>query len=195
MPLTKKQMMYGGVLVLAAGGFLWDRMGPGASTADGSTAAVKSADAVPPAAAKPGSTPAARTTLPNREAIGIRLKAVAASHAVEADQPPNAFAVPPTWLPEKANAAKPAAVDDGLETAKTFSTKHALNAVMVRTRSGYAIVDGQGVFIGQVVDKFSLLKVTNDSALFGHDAVRVLLRLDGKPAVWKETAAGTARGD
>ena len=198
MGLSKKQLSYGGVLIVAAGAFLWDRMTSTPAPAEAASAAVAPASSSTTPAPKPteGSAASAPPSVhsgvtSNRENVGARLKSAAAARQLDLDQIGDAFAVPADWLPKQAPNGKAPDNNEDVEAARAFAEKHVLNAVMVQTRRGYAIVDGQGVFVGSAVGKYRLLSVTKETAVFARDAVRVELRLGEKPRVWRESAGGT----
>jgi hypothetical protein len=188
MPLSKKHLTYGGVLVIAAGAFLWDHVTSAPAPAEAASAAApapatqKSSDAaVSPAA------PSRPTA--GRENVGLRLKSIASARQVDVDQTPDAFAVPADWLPKSAPAAgKPSNNEEDVEAGRAFADKHSLNAVMMQSKRGYAIVDGQGVFVGSLLGKYKLIAVTKETACFARDAVRIELRLGEKPRVWRDLA-------
>jgi hypothetical protein len=194
MGLNKKQLAYGGVLAVAAGAFLWDRVTSTPMPAEAASAAVASAAKpaeAPVASASPG---AARQSAhvggtSNRENVADRLKSAAATHGLNVDEIADAFAVPADWVPKAAAASgKTPDNNEDVEAARAFAEKHVLNAVMVQSRRGYAIVDGQGVFVGSTVGKYKLMSVTKETAIFARDTVRVELRLGEKPRVWRESA-------
>lgn len=181
MTLTKSQKIYGAVMLVAAGAFVWDRATSGPTAVEANapnkeTAALKET----PALLESGSSIVIPELPADRNGLSERLSNLARQQCLDAGAPENAFGIPPEWLPAKpapvvAVAAVPVEVETNKKLAEAFRG-HRLDAVMVGLR-GYANVDGQGVFVGETFDKFTLLSVTKSSAIFGLDGVRVELRL------------------
>jgi hypothetical protein len=200
MALNKKQMMYGVVLVTAAGGFIWDRMSGGGGPAPAQGAA---ATAAPSASDQPAQTTAkdggAESQASNDSkirpspttgpvAIGLRLSAVAGALCLNPANADSAFSVPPGWVklkpvteatPQTPQPAAPDRAELDRGAADAFRQKHHLDAVMMGKRAT-AMVDGHGVRIGQTLDKFELLSVTKTTATFGLRDARAELRLPAK---------------
>jgi hypothetical protein len=171
MTLTKSQKIYGAVMLVAAGAFAWDRATSGPTAVEASKET--------PVLLESGS-----MTIPelpaDRNGLGERLSSLAREKCLDAAGSENAFGIPPEWLPEKIAPVPtvpvvPAEAEANKKLAEAFRS-HRLDAVMVGLR-GYANVDGQGVFVGETFDKFTLLSVTKSSAIFGLDGVQVELRL------------------
>jgi hypothetical protein len=198
MAVNKKQMMYGVVLVAAAGGFIWDRMSGGGGPAPAQAAATTAAPSASKDAAEPSADagtvksdeskprPASPTTGP--VAIGLRLAAAGRTFCLDSANADSAFTVPPGWVklkPVEVAAQQPQqpAGPDRAEldraAAEVFGRKHHLDAVMMGKRAT-AMVDGRGVLIGQTLDKFELLSVTKTTATFGLRDARAELRLPAK---------------
>ncbi|MGE5607761.1 MAG: hypothetical protein ACM359_00760 [Bacillota bacterium] len=58
-----------------------------------------------------------------------------------------------------------------------FKQEHSLTGVMVANRQGKAIVDGKTLLVGQSLDGFKLMTVTQQVAVFESEAGQVVLRI------------------
>jgi hypothetical protein len=175
MTLTKSQKIYGAAMLVAAGAFVWDRATSGPAPVEASAPRKET-----PALLETSSLITIPELPADRNGLSQRLSSLARQQCLDAAAPDNAFGIPPEWLPEKPAPVPtvpvvPAEVETNKRLAEAFRS-HRLDAVMVGLR-GYANVDGQGVFIGETFDKFTLLSVTKSSAIFGLDGVQVELRL------------------
>ena len=176
MTLTKAQKIYGAALILAAGAFAWDRWSSGSAPAE-AAAAVSFAV---PRDAKVGAVKAQVLDAPARAGWFQRLARLASDACLDASNPDNAFE-PPGWGHERVNDSNPATTiaearsKADIEAADAFR-KHRLDMVMTGPRA-YANVDGQGLFIGEVFDGFTLARVTKSTAVFARDQIRVELHL------------------
>jgi hypothetical protein len=200
MAFSKKQMMYGVVLVAAAGGFIWDRMNGGGGPAPAQGAAATAApsaskDGAEPTADAPSgksdqSKPRAASPTTGPVALGQRLAAVGSAFCLNSANADSAFTVPPGWVKlkpvetatpqhQQSQPAGPDRTELDRAAAEAFRQKHHLDAVMMGKRAT-AMVDGRGVLIGQTLDKFELLSVTKTTATFGLREARAELRLPAK---------------
>jgi hypothetical protein len=111
-----------------------------------------------------------------RAAIADRLDGVARQRGLDLDRVPNAFAPPKSWLVEEVqrNTAS------SRVTAEMFEAKHVLTGVMAAGDRGYAIIDGRTLFIGQRLDGFELVSVSERSAVLDSDGERIELMLSDK---------------
>jgi hypothetical protein len=181
MAVTRSQKISGAVLAIAVGAFVWDR------SSSGSIAAGVSAPASLLVAHEPGSGggDVGKTNLDGlwRAQLASRLSAIARAQCLDASCPEDAFATLTPWVIEKPVEVAPVAgssQNGNKELADAFRHHH-LDAVVVGRR-GYANVEGQGIFVGEIFDGFTLVSVTKSSAVFGRDTARVelKLRLDSK---------------
>jgi hypothetical protein len=194
MALNKKQMMYGVVLVAAAGGFIWDRMNGGGPAPAQAAASAASKDAPEPSAAdapspkSEASKPHAASPTTGPVAIGLRLAAAGRAFCLDSANADSAFTVPAGWVKLKPLEVAPQQPQQPVgpdraeldrTAAEAFGRKHHLDAVMMGKRAT-AMVDGKGVLIGQSLDKFELLSVTKTTATFGLREARAELRLPAK---------------
>jgi hypothetical protein len=177
MTVTRSQKACGVVLAVAVTAFVWDR------SSSGSPAAASAAPAsllVPHEPVAAGSD-AGKTNTSDalwRAGWASRLNAIAREQCLDASGAGDAFAISTPWTVEKpveVIASTQPAVNVNKELADAFR-RHRLDAVVVGHR-GYANVEGQGIFVGEVFDGFKLMSVTKSTALFGLDNTRVELKL------------------
>ncbi|MHC4427918.1 MAG: hypothetical protein ACYS0D_04850 [Planctomycetota bacterium] len=108
-----------------------------------------------------------------RAAIADRLDTVAQRRGFDLDRVPNAFAPPKSWLVEEVRPSSPSS----RVTAEMFEARHVLTGVMAAGDGGYAIIDGRTLFIGQELDGFELISVSERSAVLVSDGERTELML------------------
>jgi hypothetical protein len=108
-----------------------------------------------------------------RAAIADRLEQVAARRGFDLEHVPDAFAPPKSWL----LVEDPDGPRTTRMTAAEFEATRALTGVMAVGDGGYAIIDGRMLFIGQELDGFELIAVSERAALLELDGVRVRLEL------------------
>lgn len=113
-------------------------------------------------------------TQPNdRRKLAERLSALAESQEI-ADAP-NAFGLPESWMADLKPTQGP---DAGMTPAETFARDHQLQAVVVTGQSDSAFVDGVCLSVGQAVDGFKLVAVTENSATFQADGEQAVLKMN-----------------
>jgi hypothetical protein len=172
------QKVYGALLLAAVGGFIWDRMssGPAAVEANASPDLVVPRDAN----SASGGIKAAPADVLGRSAWRQRLALLASNECLDPSSVPDAFEASEAWANGKiANPAPaPSTQPDSKVNAELAAAfrKHRLDVVMVGAR-GYANVDGQGIFVGEMLDGFTLMQVTQKTAVFSRENLRVELRL------------------
>ena len=108
-----------------------------------------------------------------RAAIADRLEEVAATRRFDLQRVPNAFVPPKSWEVAQTRETVPA----GRVAAETFELTHTLTGVMASGDGGYAIIDGKTLFMGQELDGFELIRVSQRSAVLESNGVRVELIL------------------
>jgi hypothetical protein len=108
-----------------------------------------------------------------RAAIADRLDKVAQQRGFNLDRVPNAFVPPKSWLVEEVRKGTPSS----RVTAEMFEAGHVLTGVMAAGDGGYAIIDGRTLFIGQKLDGFELISVSERSAVLDSDGERTELML------------------
>jgi len=186
MVLSKKRKIYVGLLALAAIGLIVDRMvlapsemAPAESVA--SPMPSRSEDSAPKA---PALLQAARQT-GARQASGPslaeRLQALAEARDLELANVKNAFRTAEPWGVEL-RTPKPAVIQDDTARIEKFCRDHRLMAVMVASDGGRAIVDGKSYRIGQQLDGFRLISVTERTAVWASGTRRATLTLPVDPS-------------
>jgi hypothetical protein len=189
MSLSRKQIIYGTVLALAAGAFVWDRATSGPQPAAAANELLIQPAAQKPAGAAKASTPSEASPAHAEAVAGSstlreRLSAAAKANQIESGSALNAFSLQEGWIPKKAadptpTTVKPVAIDPDQKLVEAFR-KHHLDGVVVGSgHTSYAIVDHNIVYVGQTYRQFKLLSVTKAAALFALRDARVELRLAG----------------
>ena len=108
-----------------------------------------------------------------RAAIADRLEKVAQRRGFDLDRVPNAFVPPRSWIVEKERQGAPSS----RVTAEMFEATQVLTGVLAAGDRGYAIIDGRTLFIGQRLDGFELISVSERSAVLESDVERIELML------------------
>src|SRR5579862_698933 len=177
MAIGKKQKFYGGALVLALLAFVVDRcfFSPASASAKPIAAVPAIIAPVAPQAAAPNKIPASKAAvspsaddLTDLSDFSSRVRAAATDPS-----PRDPFAPTGAWLERierKARQGKAGASD-------LFRNHHHLSACMVGGQSGFAIVDGKTVAIGQSIDGFRLIAIHEQSVEFESAQDRVSLKL------------------
>jgi hypothetical protein len=195
MSLSRKQITYGTILTLAAGGFIWDRLtsgGPRSAPSAASDLLIQPSSALKPAAparstpAGPDGSSSQAAAPADAPTLRDRLTAVAAVNQLQPGDAANAFALQDGWLPKKAVVPDPVVIkpttpapDPDQKLAEAFRKHHLDGIVVAANRPSYAIVDHNIVYVGQTYRQFTLLSVTKTTALFTLRDTRVELRLPG----------------
>jgi hypothetical protein len=109
-----------------------------------------------------------------RANIANRLASVASRRGLGSDAVADAFRPAVSWYPEEQVVVRPM-VDAG-SAGDRFRQAHQLNAVMAGSRS-FALVDGRTLLVGQKMDGFTLISVSETGAMFESDRGRVELTL------------------
>lgn len=81
------------------------------------------------------------------------------------------------WI--ESNQALEQQADEELpqQIAAKFAQEHTLSAVITGTQSGYAVIDGKIVRVGEYLDGFELLLIDDQSVTMSSSKVRVVLSL------------------
>lgn len=173
MRLTRTQKIYVLILALAAIALAIDRVflppPQDASATHGAALAVTSAavdlddlDALVSEIEVP---------MPRHVVIGHQLDALARQRGLRPQDVRDAFRPSAAW-PDRGAVTGPSR-----SVAERFKAAHELTAVMAAGPDGYAIVDGRTLFIGQVLDGFTLVSVGPRRATLESGSVRVVLDL------------------
>jgi hypothetical protein len=160
MNISNKNKIYGAVVCAGVAALIIDRayFSPHAASAG-----LRRAPEIPPAAVE--AQPVPELSLTNEGTISNRLKSVAIS---DWNRIYNVFAPSSAWV----NSVEPA-----LARPDQFEITHKLSAVMSSHNGGTAIVNGQFIRIGEIVDGFTLVSVGPRSAVFLKNGKRVELSL------------------
>ena len=177
MALSKKRKVIVCILGLAVAALLADRALLGSGKPGPKEAAAEPSAAPAAAPNTPAKSPAApprqsRETV--RESLACRLQALSEAGGSDSANVRDAFCLSPAWTKDLGPAAPSSPEQDKAEKLKT---DHQLMAVMVAREGGYAIVDGKCLRIGQVLDGFTLISVTEKSAVLESDGIRVELKV------------------
>ena len=178
MKLTTKQKVYAGIAGLGLLAVAADRLlilphGAAADAPAPDSYALSSAERRP---AAPLPVPA---PLSQRPTIADRLDAVAAARRFDLNNVRDAFVPSPAWL---AGPGEPTGtgLESGRLAAERFRGAHVLTAVVASGEEGYAIIDGQILFIGQVLDGFRLVAVRPRSVILESNDTRIELVMPSK---------------
>lgn len=176
MMLTKQQKAFATVAVLAALALAADRLffAPAMVTADTSEFAIDASgdeSSESNAAAQSATGPARASTLIAQRLDQIaQLESFDSAHVSDAFWPAWYIAPEPEQLPAMEEAAP-----TGPSPAERFQQQHRLTAVMGTGQTGYAVVDGQMLRLGQKIDGFTLTAISERSAIFELGDLRVEL--------------------
>ncbi len=85
------------------------------------------------------------------------------------------FVLPPSWFEALGGAG-----EAGPDPAALFAERHQLTAVVVDGQVSYALVDDRFIALGQQVEDFTLISVSDRVAVFEHRGKRAFLELRGK---------------
>ena len=109
-------------------------------------------------------------------ALADRLEEFAQSRGDDIENLPDVFQPPTSWLGDSATAET---AYRATTPAGDFLANHRLNAVMLSRSKPGAVVNKQFITIGQAVDGFVLVSVSERSAVFEADGEQAELELDG----------------
>ncbi len=175
MTLTKSQRVYVAIMVIAVVALLIDRtlLQPEQATA-GAAAALQYA--ISPSTRSPDDpgSPPSEGPAPRQVAIARKLEQIAEQRGLDPTGVIDAFRPSPMWLQLGEAQVDPAQPE---LLAERFRKTHTLTAVMGSGDKGWAIVDGRTLFIGQVLDGFTLVSVGQRSAILESGDTRVQLTL------------------
>ena len=172
MTLTKSRQAYVAILVIGVVALVIDRtlLQPEPAEASAWQYAISPSTREP---IDPGS-PRSEGPAPRQVAIARRLEQIAEQRGLDPIGVVDAFRPSPMWLALGEAAVGPAQVES---LADRFGKAHTLTAVMGSGDQGWAIVDGRTLFIGQVLDSFTLMSVGRRSAVLESGDARVVLTL------------------
>jgi len=189
MELSKKQKLWLGALGLAIAVFVADRIFPGGTPAgpDEVEATVTSESPemiqVDEANSQPDEEIRAAEV---RSVLAKRLDTVARTQRLSTAKVKDAFCPSSSWVGSQRTKT---VVDQepqvkSLEArAQEFAEAHQLQAVAVSSGRSLAIIDGRCLQIGQQIDGFALVSITDNAATLSCEGVKVTLKIktdDGK---------------
>ncbi len=174
MDLSPRQKVFVSILALGAGALLVDRAFlPGPKQAAAGTEPEAAGDA-PASHAAPGES----LPSPSRGGLAERLDDLAVARGPDPFAMRDAFALPQSWLAQN-QPLGPA--------AERFREAHRLTGVMLSEAGGYAVIDGRCLLVGQTLEGFTLVAVSERSAVLESGSDRVELELvqpaPGRPPV------------
>ena len=175
MTLSVKHKVYGAVLVVGVIAVTLDRVVILPDQAAAGRLPSEHYAVVQPAttpAASPSQSPAGSISTAGA-VIADRLNEMAVTRGFDLQHVPNAFVPPKSWEVTETPPSRPA----GRVAAETFELTHVLTGVMAAGGGGYAIIDGKTLFIGQELDGFELIRVSQRSAVLESNGVRIELVL------------------
>ena len=172
MTLTKSQRVYVAIMVIGVVALLIDRTLLQPEPAQASALQY----AISPSTRDPVDLEAPRSEgpAPRQVAIARKLEQIAEQRGLDPTGVIDAFRPSPMWL--ALGEVPVAPVETGL-LAERFRKGHTLTAVMGSGDQGWAIVDGRTLFIGRVLDGFTLISVGQRSAVLESGDTRVVLTL------------------
>ncbi|MCP4379487.1 MAG: hypothetical protein GY794_25365 [bacterium] len=171
-------------LGIAVAVFVADRAFPGGSPAGPSKVQAASGElSVEPVAEPPVFDDRETQAAEVRTALARRLDTVARSHRLESAVVKDAFFPSPDWVGPQDNGGKVVVdeepvVDSAEVKAQEFARMHQLKGAIVASGRSIAIIDGNCVSLGGVVDGFELKSVTSDTAVLTCEGATVVLRLN-----------------
>ncbi len=176
MTLTKAQRVYVAIMVIGLVALLIDRtlLQPEPAQA---TALLY---AISPSTRDPDDlqTPRSEGPAPRQVAIARKLEQFAQQRGLDPTGVIDAFRPSPMWL---ALDEVPVGAGQAELSVERFRKAHTLAAVIGSGEEGCAIVDGRTLFIGQVLDGFTLVSVGRRSAVLESGDARVVLTLPDSP--------------
>ena len=186
MTLTKTQRIYVGILALAIGAFMVDRMFLSGGPAEAQAATPYQS----PVALSVGSasSPAGSAGSAGSAGEALQLLAALAGERADLSELRNAFRPSPAWSADlfppapvaptaPAESAPLAATPAKSAALQRFTQDHSVMSIIRTDEGGYALIDGQLVNVGNKLDGFTLVELTDSAAVFASDAGRVELKL------------------
>jgi hypothetical protein len=169
--MTKERKILFTILAVGAIAFLIDRStggaksltAPEAAEAADSIARAPLADSIAPVNAQPQQHLSARIS-------NLAQADLADSAALASTRDP--FRISPGWI-----ALKPDNQAAAQSPSDRFEKNHKLTAIIVSGKRSSAVVDGSLLKVGQSVDGFTLIAVTQDMAILDSNGARVVLKL------------------
>ncbi len=174
MRLSKGQKLCAVILALALGALVVDRVFLGyeiASPDQAAAADTRDSRRTPPDPSIASFDPLESTF---GQPLTERLEAMATSYGLDPADTRDAFRLSPGWM---ADCRRKAPTDQHLTPAERFIRDHQLLAVILTPDADSAAIDGNCLFVGEKLDGFELISVSEHSAAFESDGERVVLKL------------------
>lgn len=172
---TKKYLAYFTVLAIGCGWLGMDWLSSGSSTP---TAEARTVAAAPQQPATDKSLPA---DMGDEPAIASRLNNLVLQRGLASNPPADGFAIPLAFRPPP--VVKKAAVASAVNLLAKFKANHKLISVMVAGRASNAMVDGRLLQLGDQLDGFKLVEITQNSAVFSRGEIKASLNFQAQPAI------------
>ena len=165
MKLSKERKIFIGLLALAGGGALADRVfvGSDLSTPQSAYAGDTETGATPVAA---GISFTPFEISDDTPLLADRLAAAARSRRVGSDNIQDAFAASESWISRQPAPTTASPSPSREDTIAQFTSSHKLMAVITNGGRDYAVIDGHPLAVGQSVDGFRLVSLKQRSAVF-----------------------------
>ncbi len=176
MHLTKKQKIYGGLLIVAAGAMFVDRVMIGSEMGTPQRATAKPARSLS-VSGDGGIVPSddAMSNIPDRDQlIASRLAVAARQRGIRIASLRDAFEPPESWV-GRSNGVD--TVNHSAMTAETFRRQYPLMAVIKTGGDSYAVVGNRTIRVGQILNGFTLVAVKQRTALFRSKLDQIELNL------------------
>jgi hypothetical protein len=181
MKLTRSQKIVLAVLAVAITALVVDRLFLASSATGPRQARASSADAAPaPPEADPVQAPEAAAAAEAATRFAERLEAAAERFELDPAAMRDGFTLEAAWREELAGPPEPvqqAEAEPQPSPADQFAGAHTLTSVVLTTKGGSAVVDGRVVPLGHDLDGFTLVRLTQNTAVFEADGEEVELRL------------------
>jgi len=172
-----------GALCLAIAVFVADRIFPGGTPAgpDEVQASVVPDSSAPAPAAEASYEPDSEIRAAEmRSMLARRLDTVARARRLAVNDVKDAFCPSPSWVGSRDR--KPVIEDEPQVNspearAQKFVEEHKLQAVAVSSGQGLAIIDGKCLQLGQKIDDFELISITDNTAVLSCEGTKVTLKI------------------
>jgi hypothetical protein len=165
--LSKKQTVYSGLLAVAVVALAIDRIfysEPATAQASPVATQAQAAPALPSPEKTSTPEPAITVTAPSDGLISDHLKLMP---MVDLKAMPDAFAPSKAWTLASRPPPLPSAPVEKIDhSAADFAAAHTLSAVLASHNGGAAIVNGEMLRVGQILDGFTLISVKSNTARF-----------------------------
>ena len=181
MNLTKKQKIYGGLLILAAGGAFVDRViiGSDVASPNHATASSTQSESAQADASDSSASGAIASFVPNPDRlITNRLAAVARRKGVGFVNVRDGFEPHKSWVGQPVSAVsdlKPAF------TEADFRSQYPLMAVITTDEKSYAVVGKHTLAVGQRLHGFKLVAVKKHEAVFEFGGTSIQMEITSEP--------------